>query len=208
VTEPPPEGREALSAPADLVNSPESDATIIKASRGDPERFAAIFDRYFSELHRYLARRVGGEAADDLAAEVFLAAFSQRQRYDAARDCARPWLYGIATNLVGAHRRQEARYLRALARADRQPRWQGEEERVADRISASAALPALTAALTALAPGDRDVLLLVALADLGYPEVAQALGIPYGTVCSRLNRARRQLRASLGGSNPASENEK
>src|SRR5690348_11576564 len=68
-------------------------------------------------MHRYLARRVGGEAADDLAAEVFLAAFSQRHRYDAARECARPWLYGIATNLVGAHRRQEARYLRALARA-------------------------------------------------------------------------------------------
>ena len=196
-----------MSATADLVSSPENDAAIIEASRGDPERFAAIFDRYFSEMHRYLARRVGVEAADDLAAEVFLAAFSQRQRYDAARHCARPWLYGIATNLVGAHRRQEARYLRALARADRQPRWQDEEERAAGRISASAARPALTAALTALAPGDRDVVLLVALADLGYPEVAQALGIPYGTVCSRLNRARRQLRASLGGSNPANEYE-
>ena len=62
-----------------------------------------------------------------------------------------------------------------------------------------------TAAIAALAAGDRDVLLLVALADLDYAGVAQALGIPYGTVSSRLNRARRQLRASLGGSNPASE---
>jgi RNA polymerase sigma-70 factor (ECF subfamily) len=194
-----------LSATADLVSSPDSDAAIIEASRGDPERFAAIFDRYFGEIHRYLARRVGGEAADDLAAEVFLAAFSQRRRYDVARGCARPWLYGIATNLVGAHRRQEARYLRALARVERQPRWQGEEERAADRVSAAAARPALTAAIAALAPGDRDVLLLVALAELGYPEIAQALGIPEGTVASRLNRARRQLRASLGG-NPASEN--
>jgi RNA polymerase sigma-70 factor (ECF subfamily) len=195
-----------LSATADLVSSPDSDAAIIEASRGDPERFAAIFDRYFGEIHRYLARRVGGEAADDLAAEVFLAAFSPRRRYDVARGCARPWLYGIATNLVGAHRRQEARYLRALARVERQPRWQGEEERAADRVSAAAARPALTAAIAALAPGDRDVLLLVALAELGYPEIAQALGIPEGTVASRLNRARRQLRASLGG-NPASENE-
>ena len=195
-----------MSATADLVSSPDSDAAIIEASRGDPERFAAIFDRYFGEIHRYLARRVGGEAADDLAAEVFLAAFSQRRRYDAARGCARPWLYGIATNLVGAHRRQEARYLRALARVERQPRWQPEEERAADRVSAAAARPALTAAIAALATGDRDVLLLVALAELGYPEIAQALGIPEGTVASRLNRARRQLRASLGG-NPASENE-
>jgi RNA polymerase sigma factor (sigma-70 family) len=54
-----------------------------------------------------------------------------------------------------------------------------------------------------LSRGDRDVLLLVVLADLGYQEVAEALGIPYGTVCSRLNRARRQLRESLGGVNPA-----
>lgn len=195
-----------LSATAGLVSSPDSDAAIIEASRGDPERFAAIFDRYFGEMHRYLARRVGGEAADDLAAEVFLAAFSQRGRYDADRDCARPWLYGIATNLVGAHRRQEARYLRAMARAGGQPGWQGEAERAADRVSAAAARPALTAAIAALAPGDRDVLLLVALAQLGYPEVAQALGIPEGTVASRLNRARRQLRASLGG-NPVRENE-
>jgi RNA polymerase sigma factor (sigma-70 family) len=194
-----------LSVIADCVSSPGSDAAIIEASRGDPEQFAAIFGRYFREIHSYLARRVGGKAADDLAAEVFLAAFAQRQRYDLARQCARPWLYGIATNLIGLHRRQEARYFRALARADVRPVWQDGEGRAVDRLTAEATRPVLAAALTRLAPGDRDVLLLVALADLGYPEVAQSLGIPYGTVCSRLNRARHQLRAALGGSNPASE---
>jgi RNA polymerase sigma factor (sigma-70 family) len=196
-----------LSVTAHHIIEPENDAVIIEASRGDPERFAAIFGRYFGEIHRYLARRVGTKAADDLAADVFLTAFSQRQRYNLARHSARPWLYGIATNLVGAHGRQEARYFRALARADAKPVWHAEEDRMADRLVAEAARPALLAGLAQLRPGDRDVLLLVALADLGYQEVAQALGIPYGTVCSRLNRARRQLRASLGDRDPADQHE-
>ena len=77
-----------------------------------------IFERYFGQIHQYLARRVGPKIADDLAAEVFAAAFAQRQRYDLDRDCARPWLYGIATNLAGSHWRQEQRRYRALARLD------------------------------------------------------------------------------------------
>jgi DNA-directed RNA polymerase specialized sigma24 family protein len=95
------------------------DATVIKESWEDPERFAAIFDRYFTEIHRHLARRVGGKVASDVAAEVFLAAFAQRKRYDVARGCARPWLYGIATNMAAAHWRDERRLYRALTRAPR-----------------------------------------------------------------------------------------
>ena len=71
------------------------------------------------------------------------------------------------------------------------------------RVSAAAAGPALAAALAGLGSGDRDVLLLVAVAGLDNQEVAQSLGIPYGTVRSRLSRARQRLRASLGGINPA-----
>jgi len=179
------------------------DATVIKESWEDPERFAAIFDRYFTEIHRYLARRVGGKVASDVAAEVFLAAFAQRKRYDVARGCARPWLYGIATNMAAAHWRDERRLYRALARTEAEFVALSDEDRVTDRVSASAARPALVSALTALTSADRDVLLLVALADLGYQEVAQALGIPYGTVCSRLHRARSQVRGALGGVNPA-----
>ena len=180
-----------------------TDARVIEKSWADPEQFAAIFDRYFGQIHRYLARRVGGKLADDLAADVFVAAFAQRTRYDLDQECARPWLYGIATNLVGAQRRREQRYYRALARtAAVTQAHSDEEERLTDRVSAAAAGPALAAALATLAQGDRDVLLLVALAELSYPEVAAALGIPYGTVCSRLSRARRHLRGALGDINP------
>ena len=186
-----------------IGDPPGADARVIEKSWAEPEEFGAIFDRYFGQIHRYLARRVGSKLADDLAADVFVAAFAQRTRYDLGQDCARPWLYGIATNLVGAQRRREQRYYRALARsAARQavpPADAGDQ--VADRVSAAAAGP-LAAALATLAPGDRDVLLLVALAELSYLEVAAALGIPYGTVCSRLSRARRHVRGALGDSNP------
>jgi len=191
--------------PVKLTGPPEADATVIEQSWTQPERFAAIFERYFSQIHQYLARRVSDRTADDLAAEVFVVAFAQRQRYDLDRDCARPWLYGIATNLVGTHWRQEQRRYRALARTDARQVSPSDEDLVADRVSASAMAPALAAALAALEAGDRDVLLLVALAGLDYQEVAQALGIPYGTVCSRLNRARRRLREALGGTNPAGD---
>ena len=194
-----------MTVTADHTGPPEADARVIEQSWTQPERFAAIFERYFSQIHQYLAGRVGGKTADDLAAEVFVVAFAQRQRYDLARGCARPWLYGIATNLIGTHWRQEQRRYRALARADARQVSPSDEDLVADRVSASAVGPALAAALAALEAGDRDVLLLVALADLGNREVAQALGIPYGTVGSRLNRARKRLREALGGANPAAD---
>lgn len=183
-----------------IAGPPGADARVIEKSWADPEQFAAIFDRYFGQIHRYLARRVGSKLADDLAADVFVAAFAQRTRYDLGQECARPWLYGIATNLVGAQRRREQRYYRALARTAAHQAVPGAD--AGDRVSAAAAGPALAAALATLAPGDRDVLLLVALAELSYPEVAAALGIPYGTVCSRLSRARRHVRGALGDINP------
>lgn len=182
---------------------PATDAAVIEQSWAEPERFEAIFRRYFGRIHRYLAARVGGRIADDLAAEVFTIAFAQRQRYDLARDCARPWLYGIATNLAGTYRRQEQRRYRALARAGAHGVAPSDEDLVAERVTAAAAGPALAAAPAMLGSGDRDVLLLVAIAGLDRQEVALSLGIPYGTVCSRLSRARTRLRESLGGTNPA-----
>lgn len=181
---------------------PAADAALIEQSWAEPERFEAIFRRHFGRIHQYLAARVGGRIADDLAAEVFTIAFAQRQRYDLARECARPWLYGIATNLAGTYRRQEQRRYRALARAGAHGVAPSDEDLVAERVSAAAAGPALAAALARLGSGDRDVLLLVAIAGLDQQEVAQALGIPAGTVRSRLSRARTRLRESLGGINP------
>ncbi|HEX2314742.1 MAG TPA: RNA polymerase sigma factor [Thermomonospora sp.] len=193
-----------MTAPPDVVTD---DATVIERSRHDPDRFAVIYDRYFPEIYHYVAARLGRDVADDIAAETFYAAFRKRDRFDPARGAVRPWLYGIATNLVGGHRRAESRRYTALARAAADPRAaeqraDGHEARVAARVAAEGVRPQLAAALTALSDGDRDVLLLVAISGLPYEEVAQALEIPVGTVGSRMNRARRRLREALGGTDP------
>nr|WP_202434095.1 MULTISPECIES: RNA polymerase sigma factor [unclassified Streptomyces] len=172
----------------------------------DPDVFAELFHRYADDIHRYVARRLGAEAADDLMAETFVVAFQQRRRYDLDRPEARPWLYGIATNLVGGHRRAEARRLRAMSRAAA-PDGRGAEgeplaDRVAARVSAEGTRGALAGALAALPARYRDVLLVVAWGDLDYAEAAEALGVPVGTVRSRLHRARKRVRAALGGADP------
>ncbi|MFJ4712491.1 RNA polymerase sigma factor [Streptomyces sp. NPDC088785] len=173
----------------------EHDGVIIARSLEQPELFAVLYDRYAPDIHRYAARRLGEQAADDITADTFLTAFRVRARYDTARPAARPWLYGIAAHLIGKQRRKEVRGLRALARTGRDPVAGGWVEDTADRVAAQAPL---ADALAELSAADRHVLLLVAWADLTYQDVAEALGIPVGTVRSRLNRARRKVRAALG----------
>src|ERR671915_2470160 len=77
------------------------DTMVLARSGSDPDHFAGIYDRYFGEVYRYVAGRLGRDVADDLAAETFLVAFRKRHRFDPARGSVRPWLYGIATTLVG-----------------------------------------------------------------------------------------------------------
>ncbi|GAA2870823.1 RNA polymerase sigma factor [Streptosporangium fragile] len=186
---------------------PAEDAEVVRLSLDESERFSAVFDTYFGEIHRYVAQRLGADGAEDIVAETFLTAFRKRARYDPSRASVRAWLYGIATNLIGKHRRVEVRTLRALGRHGPDPDAPGHEERIAVRVSAESLRPSLAAALAGLHQRDRDVLLLVALAGLSHEEISTALGIPYGTVASRLNRARKKLRAALGGTNPMAESE-
>jgi RNA polymerase sigma-70 factor (ECF subfamily) len=179
------------------LSEDQDDASIIGDSVGRPERFAAIFDRHAPHIQRYLARRLGRQTADDLVAETFLVAFGKRARYDLARTNARPWLYGIATNLASQHNRDEVREYRLRSAIVPDPHPVSHDDRVATQVSAQARHRELAAALADLTAGDRDVLLLIAWEGLSYEEVAQALTIPVGTVRSRLNRARRQVRAVL-----------
>lgn len=191
-----------MAAPPDVPVTVD-DAALIEQSWRRPDVFAVLYDRYFDEIYRYLAGRLGPHIADDLAAETFLVAFRKRRSYDAARGAVRPWLYGIATKLLAQHRRSETRRLSAFQRAPVDVLADdGPEDRVTTRVAAANAQGRLASALERLSHGDRDVLLLIALADLSYEEVAQVLDIPFGTVGSRLNRARKKLRAALGGTNP------
>jgi RNA polymerase sigma-70 factor (ECF subfamily) len=177
----------------------DNDAVVIRASLSDPDRFAAIYDRYAAPLYRYAHQRVGPEIAEDVVAETFLAAFRGRGSYDLDRSDARPWLFGILTReLATHHRREKARY-RALARSAPDTVHDCPADDVAARVIADSVRLPLAAALAGLSPGDRDVLLLVAWGQLSYDEVAEALKIPPGTVGSRLSRARRKVRKALSG---------
>jgi len=169
------------------------DARQVELSVRDPECFGVVFDRYFAEIHRYVARRLGRDAADDVAGEVFLTAFRSRRRFDADRGTVRAWLYGIVTNHMSAYHRQEVRAYRVLARAGLQGAEEGHADRVAERVDAGVAGRELAGALATLPRGDREVLLLVALGGLSHADVAAALGIPYVTVGARLNRVRKKL---------------
>jgi RNA polymerase sigma factor (sigma-70 family) len=145
----------AVACPAEEVG-PADDAAIIRRSRDEPEQFAALFRTRAPEIRRYVTRRIGAEAADDVVAETFLTAFRQRGGYDLGRADARPWLYGIATNLIGHHRRSETRLLRALARTGRDPLAESFTDRVDAEVSAGAARRLLAAALAKLPPPHRD----------------------------------------------------
>jgi RNA polymerase sigma factor (sigma-70 family) len=181
-----------------LPDARPTDAELIDWSVDEPEHFAELFDRHATSVHRYLGRRVG-ELADDLLSETFLVAFRRRAAYRPMHVEVRPWLIGIATNLVHGHVRTETRRYRALARASAEPVPSSPDPgESADRLAAEALRGPLAAALAGLKPRDRDVLLLFAWEELGYEEIAAVLDIPVGTVRSRLHRARRQTRAALG----------
>ncbi len=182
---------------------PPTDAELI--SGAGREEFALLFDRHAVKIHRYVARRLGTGDADDLLSQTFLIAYERRHRDTTptadSGDGALPWLYGIATNLIHRRRRSEVRQYRAYARSEPAGRHTHDDplaSEVASRVDAEAAQRTLARALAALRQAERDVLLLYAWEDLGYAEIAAALDIPIGTVRSRLHRARKSVRATLG----------
>jgi RNA polymerase sigma-70 factor (ECF subfamily) len=167
----------------------ESDAAVIRASLDEPGHFGTLFDRHATVLFRYLVRRVGVDEAEPLLGDVFRIAFEKRASYDAERPNARPWLYGIATNLIRRHRRRERAGWRAYAKHGSDPFGIDAQPRL-DEIAVARALGRISKA-------DRDALLLMVWADLTYDDIATALDIPVGTVRSRIHRARSRLRVEL-----------
>jgi RNA polymerase sigma-70 factor (ECF subfamily) len=172
-----------------------SDAHAISRSIADPDEFASIFERHYRSIFRYFARRYGVDAADTLAGDVFCVAFDRRSTFDGRSDTALPWLYGIASRIGANHARAVVRHRTTVATVASQAR-----EHLANgpAIAAIERLePDLERALASLAPDDLEALLLRAWEDLSYSEIAATANVPVGTVRSRLNRAKRQLRDSL-----------
>jgi RNA polymerase sigma factor (sigma-70 family) len=173
-----------------------TDSAVIAESLLAPAAFGAIFDRHFDRIHGYLQRQVGTDLADDLSSQTFLVAFDRRARFDLAQESARPWLFGIAANMARRNFRDVRRRLAAYARTGAElplDAFDGVEE----RADAAVMRPSLAAALAELTKEELETLLLYAWAELAYSEIAKALGVPVGTVRSRLNRVRERLREPL-----------
>ncbi|MCW2924974.1 MAG: polymerase, sigma-24 subunit, subfamily [Thermoleophilia bacterium] len=189
--------RQPGSDPVEPAHDEPTDAELIARSFDDPRAFMPLVDRHRRVLFGYLARRVGRDLAEDITSETFTRAFAQRRRFDQERDDARPWLFGIATNLLRNNARSEVRQLRAYTRHGVEDRTFDDHAGSDARLDAVSQTPALAAALAALKAGDREALLMFAWNDMSYEDIALALDIPVGTVRSRLNRARRIVQEHL-----------
>jgi RNA polymerase sigma-70 factor (ECF subfamily) len=174
-----------------------TDAQVLLKASTDPAAFETLFVRHVSAIHGYVARGLPPALVEDVVSETFAVAFEWRAHYHHESPDARPWLFWIATNLIRRQRRSEVARLRAYARFDPDEACDGTEAAAVSRADAHAMRSELATALSRLNCGDRDTLLLLAWAEMSYEEIAQALGIPVGTVGSRINRARRILRELL-----------
>jgi RNA polymerase sigma factor (sigma-70 family) len=175
-----------------------SDTDLLVLSRTRPEMLGVVYERHAPDVYRYLGRRVGLEAAEDLLGEVFVAAVAARLRvHPHASGSALPWLYGIAGNVVCSHRRRSRGRIpmREVTAVD----WDAVDE----RLDASSRRPELQLALAALTEAEREVLLLVAWEGLSPSEAAQALGLTPVAARSRLHRARTRAQATLADMTPA-----
>jgi RNA polymerase sigma-70 factor (ECF subfamily) len=171
-----------------------TDSEIIRRSLVRPEAFAELFDRHARAVNAFAAYRVGSDDAEDVLSETFLVAFRRRTDFDLSTESAAPWLLGIASRLIRRHRAVEARQWRSFAAAVGQNVASlGGLDDAMRRVDAEREVRALRERIAALAPKDRETLLLYAWQGLSYEDIAEALGVPVGTVRSRLNRVRKRL---------------
>ena len=161
---------------------------------GDADAFGAVYDSCAKAVYNHAFRLLGDwAAAEDVMAQTFLEAWRSRARIDPGCTSLRPWLLGIATNLARGQRRSSRRIVALLSRLGPAPDLPDFSDDVAGRLDDAARIKALHRSLSHLRPDELEVLALCAWSGLGYAEAASALGIPVGTVRSRLSRARAKL---------------
>ncbi|UUU23722.1 RNA polymerase sigma factor [Streptomyces sp. DSM 40750] len=163
---------------------------------GDPSAFAELFDTYARAVYNHAFRLAADwSTAEDVMAATFMEAWRLRDRVDPEGGSLRPWLLGIATNTARNQFRSNRRYRAAAeAAAAAELSVPDHAEEVADRLDGRQRLATALTALAALRRPEREVIALCLGEGLDYEAAAEALGIPVGTVASRLSRARKKLR--------------
>jgi RNA polymerase sigma-70 factor (ECF subfamily) len=161
---------------------------------GDHDAFGDLFDAYARSVYNH-AYRLTGEwpVAEDVVSLTFLDAWRLRERLDEEGGSLRPWLLGIATNVTRNTRRAARRHAAAMARLPREETAGDFADEVAGRLDDADRLDLVRTALAKLRRPEREVLALCVWGGLDYAAAAEALGVPVGTVRSRLSRARTKL---------------
>jgi RNA polymerase sigma-70 factor (ECF subfamily) len=167
----------------------------VRVRDGDPEAFGRLFDTYASTVHRHAVRVTGNwSTAEDVVSLTFLEAWRLRERVRPEGDSLRPWLLGIATNVMRNMARTARRHQGALARLPPAPPVPDFADEVTQRLADREELVAAQRALSGMRRAEREVFTLCVWEGLDTAEVAEALGVTAGTVRVRLSRARRRLR--------------
>lgn len=161
---------------------------------GDPDAFGALFDEHATAVYNHAFRLTGNwSTAEDVMALTFLEAWRLRERIQFDGGSLRPWLLGIATNTARNTQRSRRRYEAALSRLPPPDVVPDFAQTLADRIDDAQTVAAVHAAMSTLRQAEREVVSLCIGSGLDYAATAEALGIPVGTVRSRLARARKKL---------------
>jgi RNA polymerase sigma-70 factor (ECF subfamily) len=169
-------------------NAEPPDADLVAATAtGDGRAFELLVARHHVAVHRFVARRIGVTDAEDIVSETFEVALRRAGSYRPLTEHALPWLLGIATNVLRRFVRREQAMLRAYARTGVDPATNASD---GPTVTDPELQRGLAAALAALRPEHREVLLLRALGELSQAEIAAALEVPEGTVKGWLHRAR------------------
>jgi len=168
----------------------------------DPNVMNKMYRDHSGDLFAYLARRVGRQRAEDLLADTFRSAIESYATFESGPGNERGWLFGIATNLVRRHWRDEQQRLRTLKRSDLASRMGadplvGVDDGTANRVDAETHAALLLAAVSELDPEDRDLLILSGWEHMNSRQIGDVLHIEPGTVRTRLHRIRQQLRSTL-----------
>ncbi len=174
---------------------------------GDPDAFRELFQSYAGLVYGYAARATGDlSLAEDVVSLCFLEAWRLRERLRDEGDTPRPWLMGIAVNVLRNTSRAKRRHQQAMARLPPPPVAPDFSDELVGRLADAEQLAAVKRALGRLTKGERQTFMLHVWSGLSYVETAQALGIRVGTVRSRLSRTRTRLRRlaaeELAGNNP------
>ena len=174
------------------------DADLWELSKSDREAFGELFRRHARSVFAICYWRTGdATTAEDVTSVVFLEAWKRRDLVVLEQRSALPWLLGVANHASRNATRSLRRYSQALKRLDGHRTTTGDEA-VIDRIDAETSLNLVNEVVRDLTESEREIVLLVFWSGLTYEATAVALGIPVGTVRSRVSRTRRKLQLRLG----------